>query len=106
MGTKLRMIAFYVSVAIPAVSVAAIKLHESNAAFDETAGEQTAQAKLGSGFVVQAVEFARGGGLFRSVHDFRGVALHAEGKFIGADARAEIGVFFAGVEIGAVEPVD
>ena len=73
LGAKLGVIAVYIAMAVPAVGVAAVELHEADAAFDHAAGEEAAQAEFGGGFVVEAVEGFGVGGFLADVDDFGGV---------------------------------
>ncbi len=91
---------------VPAVGIAAIKLHKSNTAFNESARQQTAQTKLGRGFAIQAVEFLRRLGFFGDIHHFRRVPLHPKGEFVSGDPRAEFGILFTRMKAGAIQFVD
>src|SRR5439155_8035992 len=58
LGAKFGMVAFHVGMAVPAVSIPAIKLHESDPTLDEPPREYTTQAKLGGWLFIKPVELA------------------------------------------------
>jgi hypothetical protein len=88
-------------------SAAVIDLYEADAALDEAAGEETARAELGSVLLIEAVEALGGVGVLLQIHCHGCGRLHAEGEFVGADARGEFGVTGWRIElVHALEQVE
>jgi hypothetical protein len=92
--------------AVPAVGIAAVDLHEAHARLDQAPREQAARAELLRRRVVQPVKRARRRRFLREIHGVRRVRLHAERQFIGGDARGQFGVLRARRQGGAIEAID
>ncbi len=73
-----------IAVIIPGLAFAGIDLHDPNAAFDESAGDQAGVIKSAS-----TIEIASGLRLAIEVEDFLRLELHAEGHLHRLDAGFE-----------------
>jgi hypothetical protein len=85
------------------MSVARPHLDEADAALDEPAGEQAPAAKVGAHRIVEAVELLRRFGLVADVGGFRRRHLHAEGEFVGLEARGKLRVVVARLQVPLVD---
>ena len=81
-------------------AAAGVELHEADAAFHQSARQQTARAEVGAAFVVEAIRGAHRGRLTGEIDGLRGVRLHSEGQFIAGHAGRQLAV--VGVEAGFV----
>jgi hypothetical protein len=86
-----------------ALGGAAVDLDDSDAAFDESAGEEAFSAGVFGVGVVEAVEFARFFGFGSEVDGFGHFGLHAQGEVVGGHSRAQGGVVFPVFEVLGVE---
>ncbi len=80
------MVGFYVRVGIPFAAAAAIDIDETNAALDQSAGEEAVGAELSRGLVIQTVELLCGFAFARDVDRLRGRGLHAECELVTVGA--------------------
>src|SRR5207253_2686100 len=65
-------------------------LHETHAALDQPAGDETAAAVFARGRVVQAIELPGRGTFAVDVQGLVSGGLHACGQFVGGDARVQV----------------
>ena len=96
------VIFFEITVGIPVVVIvgaARINLDEADTAFDESAREQTLATKVLGALFVHAIEFFDVLGFFVDVDGLGRSCLHAAREFIAGDARGEIGVVFATLQV-------
>ena len=110
-GAHFAVVFGEVFVAVPVAAREAVvgtgpDLDEADAAFDEASGDEAAFGHFGGDGIVEAVEFAGGGGLAGEAEDFGGAELEFSGHLVGRDAGFEAGVAFVGLEVGAVDLVE
>src|SRR5262249_1322221 len=89
-----------------AVRIAAIKLHEANAALDHAAGEEAARAEFLRFALVEAVKSPRRRRFLAQIDNFRRMRLHAKRQFIRGDAGRQLRIFSPRLLMLAVEAVD
>src|SRR6478752_5136910 len=84
------MILLEAGVRVPLAAAARIKLHESDATLDESAGQEAHPPEAGGLLSVEAVKFARLGCLLRQINRFRRLGLHLERQLIAGNAGLQL----------------
>lgn len=85
------------------MSAAGVKLDEANAAFHESACNETVAAKFVGRLLADTIEVESRLRFLGDINRFRSGGLHAPGKFVRADAGGEVITIGTAVEVLLVE---